>query len=87
MSPFGSKWCKSVELPFGEQRCVAAREHEEHLDAWALGASALLGGFLRWAKKACLSSFYLFFLPDVLAERAEFVWLEVCIFLTGKQKK
>lgn len=72
-------WFKSVELPFGGQRCVAATEH-----TWAL---ALLGGFLRWAKKSCLFSFYFFFLPDVLAEPAEFVWLEVCIFLTGKQKK
>lgn len=39
VSPFGSNWCKSVELPFGEQRCVAARDHEEHLNTWALAAS------------------------------------------------
>lgn len=85
-------WFKLVQIcwiaSWGAEVCGCKRTWGAP-DIWALAANTLLGSFLRWAKKPVFSSFYLyfFFLPGVLAEHAEFVWLEVCIFLTGKQKK
>lgn len=53
----------------------------------ALGHLLYLEVFLDGQKSPVSFHFIFFLLPDVLAEHAEFVWLEVCIFLTGKQKK
>lgn len=62
VSPFGLNWCKSVELPLGEQRCVAVREHEEHLIFGHLLPILYLEVFLDGQKSlSSLHFIYIFF--------------------------